>query len=136
MSGENTIDKTPGKICWHELITDDAAATKKFYSEMFGWTTEDMDMGTMVYTMFKNGDEPVCGMIEITEDMGPVPPHMLTYITVEDVAAAVAKAKGLGAKICKDVTEIPMGKFAIVVDPNGSGFAFWEYGNRECPSED
>jgi predicted enzyme related to lactoylglutathione lyase len=113
-------------------MTKDVAGAKKFYTEMFGWTAEDMDMGPMTYTMFKNGDDPVCGMIEITEEMGGVPPHLLSYITVEDIGAAVAKAKGLGAQICKDVTEIPMGKFAIVTDPGGVGFAFWEYNDAEC----
>ena len=127
---ENKEDRTPGKFCWHEFVTKDAEATKKFYTEMFGWATEDMPMGPdMTYTMFNNGGEPVGGIIEINEEMGEVPPHLLTYVTVEDIGAAVEKAKSLGAHICKDVTEIPMGKFAIVADPGGIGFAFWEYGD-------
>ena len=111
---ENKEDRTPGKICWHEFITKDAEGTEKFYSELFGWTTEEMPMGPeMTYTMFNNGAEPVGGMIQITEEMGDAPPHLLSYIAVEDIAACVAKAKDLGAHICKDVTELPMGKFAI-----------------------
>ncbi|MGI9240301.1 MAG: VOC family protein [Verrucomicrobiales bacterium] len=134
MSEENSKeDKTPGKICWHELITKDTEGSKAFYSALFGWTIEEMDMGPMKYTMFKNGDDPQAGMIQITDEMGDVPPHWLTYVTVEDIAASVAKAKELGANVCKDVTELPMGKFAIVVDPGGAGFALWEYG--ECDGE-
>jgi predicted enzyme related to lactoylglutathione lyase len=30
------------------------------------------------------------------------------------------------------VTELPMGKFAIVTDPGGAGFALWEHGDAEC----
>ena len=130
---EQQEDKTPGNFSWHELMTSDPEGTKKFYTEMFGWTIEEMDMGDMVYTMFSNNGQPVCGMIPITEDMGPVPPHLLTYTTVDDIGAAVEKAKGLGAKVHKEVTELPMGKFAVVADPNGIGFAFWEYGKGDCP---
>ena len=131
-------DKTPGKICWHELITKDSEGSKSFYAGLFGWTTEEMPMGPdMTYTMFKNGDDMTAGMIQVTDEMGDVPPHWLTYITVEDIGASVAKAKELGATICKDVTEIPMGKFAIIVDPGGAGFALWEHGDGggDCGDE-
>jgi len=133
MSEENKEDKTPGKFCWHELITNDVEGTKKFYTGMFGWTTEDMDMGPMVYTMFKNGEEYVGGMMEINPEMAEmgVKPHVMSYITVEDIGAAVEKAKGLGAHVCKDVTELPMGKFAIITDPAGICFSFWEFGCAE-----
>lgn len=122
-------DKTPGKICWHELMTNDPEGSKSFYAGLFGWTADVMDMGPMKYTMFKNGEDMAAGMIQITDEMGNVPPHWLTYITVEDIGASVAKAKELGAKVCKDVTEIPMGKFAVITDPGGAVFALWEYGN-------
>lgn len=41
---KNKEDKTPGKICWHELITSDTEGSKAFYSGLFGWTTEEMDI--------------------------------------------------------------------------------------------
>ena len=132
MSETNQADKTPGKFCWHEIMTKDPDGTKKFYTEMFGWTFEEMDMGNMVYTMFSNNGEPVCGMLAITEEMGPVQPNLLSYVTVGDIGAAVEKAKGLGGNVCKDVTELPMGKFAVVTDPSGVGFAFWEYSSAGC----
>ena len=40
----------PGTFCWVELATPDAEASKKFYSELLGWTWTDMPMSeTMVY---------------------------------------------------------------------------------------
>ena len=127
------MSEMSGRFCWHDMMSTDSAKSIEFYTKLFGWTTEEMDMGPMKYTMFKNGDEPQSGMIQITDEMGDVPPHWLTYVTVEDITASVAKAKELGANVCKDVTELPMGKFAIVVDPGGAGFALWEYG--ECEGE-
>jgi predicted enzyme related to lactoylglutathione lyase len=42
----------------------------------------------------------------------------------------VAKAKALGAKICKDVTTLPMGRFAIISDPQGAGIGLWEFAKQ------
>jgi len=45
------VDDDPmvGKFVWHDLMTDDQAAAKRFYAGLFGWTYEDT-------TRF--GDEP------------------------------------------------------------------------------
>jgi len=134
MSEENQPkeDKTPGIFCWHEMMTPDKDASTEFYSGLFGWTTEDMDMGGFTYRMFKNGDNPVAGMMEITPEMGECPPHWMSYVTVENVDASTARAQELGAKVVKEVTDIGMGKFSIIIDPQGAGIALWEYGEGEC----
>ena len=118
-----------GRFCWNELITPDTASAKQFYSELFGWETVDMDMGDMVYTMFNipgiEGPEAMAaGMIQ--SPMPEIPPHWLSYVMVDDVAATLAKAESLGAKVCKGVTELPMGTLAIFTDPQGAVFAIWK----------
>jgi predicted enzyme related to lactoylglutathione lyase len=41
------------------------------------------------------------------------------------------KAKTLGAKVMKDVTEVPdMGWFSIITDPTGAMLGLWESKNR------
>ena len=120
-----------GSVCWHELITTDPEGSKAFYAGLFGWTIDVMDVGPMKYTMFKNGDDMVAGMVEITSEMEGVPPHWLSYMMVDDIVASVAKVEELGGRVCKDVTELPMGKFAIITDPAGAGFALWEEGSSE-----
>ena len=43
----------PGSFCWFELATTDQAAAKKFYAGLFGWTANDVPMGSHgFYTMF------------------------------------------------------------------------------------
>jgi predicted enzyme related to lactoylglutathione lyase len=55
------------------------------------------------------------------------PSSWLAYVGVDDVAAATAKARSLGATVAKDVTEIPdLGWFSILVDPTGAVFALWQ----------
>jgi len=49
----------PGTFCWPELLTTDQDAAKKFYSNQFGWKTNDIPLGPDgVYTIFqKNGKD-------------------------------------------------------------------------------
>ena len=46
--------KTHGVFSWNELMTTDVAAAKNFYTELFGWTTEEMSVTPgMTYTVVK-----------------------------------------------------------------------------------
>jgi hypothetical protein len=121
-------DMTPGIVSWNELVSRDPDASKKFYSQLFGWKVETMNMGPGAeYTMMKAGERPAAGLIRMPAEAGPAPTMWMSYVTVPDLPAAIAKAKALGAKICKDVTSLPMGRFAIISDPQGATFGLWEF---------
>jgi predicted enzyme related to lactoylglutathione lyase len=108
-----------------ELNTTDPAKARAFYSKLFSWQLEDMDMGGSTYTMIKPGDGPGGGMQQ--HPMPGAPSLWLTYINVDDVKASTAKAKTLGAQVIRDVTEVPnMGWFSIVADPTGATFGLWQ----------
>jgi predicted enzyme related to lactoylglutathione lyase len=54
------------------------------------------------------------------------PPHFMTYIAVDDVDAAVAKAAGLGATVVREPMDIPnTGRIAVIKDPTGAVFAIF-----------
>ena len=127
-------DKTPGVFAWNEIVTRNKEDSMGFYAKLFGWTTDTMEMpGGATYTMFKQGERPVAGCVEPPPDAAEAPEMWLSYINVEDLDAAVSKAKDLGAKICKERVDLPIGSFAIVNDPNGATFALWQPG-EDCPS--
>lgn len=123
-----------GEFCWNELITSDTEAGKNFYSELFGWKIQEMDMGDFVYTMFNDPNAPegpegmVAGMMKAP--MPEISPHWLSYVLVDDVEASAKKAVSLGAEICKEPTELPMGWFAVLKDPQGAVFALWK--KKDC----
>jgi predicted enzyme related to lactoylglutathione lyase len=51
----------------------------------------------------------------------------LAYVLVDDVAAATAKAKKLGATVMKDVTDVmDAGSFSIITDPTGAMLGLWQ----------
>src|ERR1700733_11907160 len=88
----------PGEFCWNELMTSDVPKAKQFYKTLFGWDSEDHDMGAMTYTMFKLGDKPIGGMLQTpAEKEGQIPPHWMSYVLVTDLEKTIEKAQSLGA---------------------------------------
>lgn len=125
-------DKTPGIIGWSELLTPSKTTSVEFYSKLFGWNTEDMEMPSGdTYTIFKLGDRPIAGCFTPPEG-AQVPSMWLNYINVEDLDASVEKAQALGATVCTERKDIPMGSFTVMADPHGSVFAFWQGSGETC----
>ncbi|MCE7885263.1 MAG: VOC family protein [Actinobacteria bacterium ATB1] len=116
------IVNEPGTFCWNELLTNDVEGAKRFYGDMFGWACTTSDSGGMVYTEISNDGDPNGGMMEIMEQMGPVPPHWAVYFAVEDCDTSVAKVEELGGRVNVPPTDIRPGRFAHVSDPLGAVF--------------
>jgi uncharacterized protein len=127
MSEQNEMDKTPGKISWKELMTRDAVASAGFYGSLFGWVREEVDMGGSTYTFFKVGQEPVAGMAALSAKSEGTPEGWTNYVTVVNLEDSIAKARELGGKVCKDITNLPMGRFAIIHDPHGAVVGLWQF---------
>lgn len=109
-----------GSICWAELATDDVAAAKDFYSNLFGWTMKTSDATGMQYTEFMHDGKPIGGMFQKTPEMGPIPTHWGSYVAVDNVDEMAAKVKELGGDIVMGPMDIPhVGRFCVLKDPTG-----------------
>jgi len=109
-----------------ELNTTDVEKAKEFYSKLFDWTLEDVEMGPSdTYTIIKVGEGTGGGMLK--NPMPGVPSFWLAYVHVDEISAATKKAASLGAKVVKDSVEVPnMGWFSIIEDPTGAAVALWQ----------
>ena len=108
-----------------ELNTTDVTKAKNFYGKLFGWKLEDVEMDGGAYTMIKVGEGTGGGIIK--HPVPGAPSAWLAYVLVDDIGAATQKAKSLGAKVMKDVTEVKgAGSFSVIVDPTGAALAFWQ----------
>jgi uncharacterized protein len=123
--GEGAVGE--GVFVWDELHTTDPGAAKSFYGEVFGWSSQDSDMGGMTYTIFKRaGGTDVGGCMQLEEGM-QAPPHWLVYISTTDIDATTARAKELGATVFVEPTDIPdMGRFSVLQDPAGAAFGLFQ----------
>ena len=108
-----------GKFGWYELMTSDTKAAGAFYSDVVGWTTQEVSGGgDNQYTTFNIGETGIAGMLHI-------PGHVawIGYIAVDDVDAHIEKIVEAGGKLWKPATDVPgMLRFAVVADPQGAAF--------------
>ena len=108
-----------------ELNTTDLKNAETFYSHLFEWQMEPMPMGEDKYVMIKVGEGTGGGMMK--HPVPGAPSQWLPYVLVDDIQASTSKARSLGAKVMKDVSEVPgMGSFSIIVDPTGAALGLWQ----------
>lgn len=108
---------------WHEVYVPDAQAAIDFYTKALGFGTEKMEMGGAgAYNMLTNNGKAVCGICTTDNpEMGQVPPHWATYLSVDDVDARVAKCKSLGATVVVEPFDVPtVGRMSLIADPQGA----------------
>jgi hypothetical protein len=116
---------THGAFSWNELTTTDPKAALEFYTKLFGWTTEVMNMG-MEYTVVKAGGQPIGGVMALPREGCPV--TWTTYVTVDNIDETVKLAESLGGRIIVPPMDIPeVGRLAIFADPQGAGIAAITY---------
>ncbi len=117
-----------GQFCWNELMTPDVKKAKEFYKALLGWEYEEHHMEHGAYTMIKT--EAGCsggGLMQTPQDKGQIPPHWMTYVTVDDLKQSLKKASDLGATIRMPETPAgDFGLFAIIEDPTGAHIALWQ----------
>lgn len=114
----------PGAVTWCELLTSDPAPAAKFFADVLGLKSETMDMGGSEYTLLKAGDgqNESTGLMAKTEMMGNMPNVWAIDFEVADTDACVTAAKGLGATVLQEPTDIMPGRFAMLQDPQGAVF--------------
>lgn len=115
----------PNPFVHVELNTTNVAKATAFYRQMFDWQLNDMPMPGGSYTLIEVGEGTGGGLMK--HPVPNAPSLWLAYILVDDVKASTAKAATLGARVLKDVTEVPnMGWFSILEDPTGAAFGLWQ----------
>jgi len=115
----------PNPFIHVELNSTDVEKSKAFYRRLFDWDLEDVPMKDYDYTMIKVGGGTGGGIMK--QLMPGAPSSWLAYVEVDDINAATKKAKSLGAKIMKDVTQVmDMGWLSIIVDPTGAMLGLWK----------
>lgn len=116
------VYKTHGAFSWAELMTPDPKAAIAFYGALFGWTSEDMDMGSGPYHVLKVGDTQVAGVMGMPPDApAGMPPMWGCYVTVDDVDATAKRCAELGGQVLMPPMDIPtVGRMAVLKDPLGA----------------
>jgi uncharacterized protein len=114
------------KPIWLDLSSSDAAASRDFYSKLFGWKVEvNPDPQYGGYALAKIGGKDVAG---IGPKMSPEAPNAwLVYIATADAADTAKKAKAAGGNVLAEpMTVGPQGTMAVIQDPSGAAIGVWQ----------
>jgi len=114
----------PGSFCWIELATSDAAAARSFYTQLFGWTVNEIPMGDQgTYFIFQKDGRDAAALYQD----GRMPPNWMSYVAVKDADATVEQAKALGGQVNAGPFDVfDSGRMAVLSDPQGAHFAVWQ----------
>jgi len=109
----------PGCLTWNDLATPDPDAAAAFYGELLGWEIAEQapEYATITNEGVLNG-----GIRRDTD----LPPHWLPYFTTASVEATAAAAREVGGQVLAEAMEVPAGRIAVVLDPQGAPFAVFE----------
>jgi uncharacterized protein len=115
----------PAAFAWYELLTTDLPAAQSFYGKVIGWDVQDASTPQFAYRLFRAGDAPVAGLMELPlagRKKGAMP-RWVGYIAVRNVDGAVDRLKTLGGAVYVPPTDSNIGRIAVVTDPQTATFA-------------
>ena len=113
--------RLPGKFVWADLVTDDVAAARKFYAQLFGWTFRDLGG----YAIAANDERPLGGLFQRPRPAGQdsAKPRWLGYLSVSNVERAQKAVTKAGGRVLAAPGKYPKrGEQAVFADPEGALF--------------
>jgi predicted enzyme related to lactoylglutathione lyase len=115
----------PGAFSWNELNTRDMKAAKQFYPKVFGWSAKSNPMPDgSEYVEWELNGKPVGGGFEMGSQIPKeVPPNWLVYFAVNNTDDTVKRTQDMGGRVLIPAKDIPQGRFAVLMDPEGAAFA-------------
>lgn len=125
------VSKYPdGVFCWVDLNTTDAEAAKKFYSDLFGWESDDRPLpGGGHYTMMHLHGHSVAGLGQMPDEMQKqgIPSHWSSYVKHDAVDSLVEKINSAGGSVIFPPMDVmDQGRMIMAQDPGGATFGVWQ----------
>jgi uncharacterized protein len=113
----------PGAFCWSELATRDPERAQQFWSELLGWTFEQVSDDPAYWTI-RNGETDNGGVRVLGDELPPeTPAHWVVYFAVASIDDAAPKA---GTTLVPKTRAGGENSFAVFADPQGAVFALFE----------
>jgi len=124
-----------GRFVWHDLVTEDPEACRRFYASLLGWEFEETQRLGRPYTLARKGTQRVAGMLAVKPG-GEKRSQWLAFVSVPDVDKAVAEAETAGGRTlvaARDVEKIA--RAAVIADPQGAALGFARFYAGDPPDQ-
>ncbi len=123
--------KPAGTPTWVDLMTPDMDAARSFYHAIFGWEYDVAGPEFGGYTTARIGQHTTAGMSPIVPGVSRMPAVWGLHFATEAIAADVARAEALGAKVINPPMVVgAFGSMATCQDPTGVIFNLWQAGQH------
>jgi uncharacterized protein len=112
---------------WFEIPVTDMEKAKSFYSAVLKTEFTDSDTGPnpMAIFAYAEGEQGVSGHLypgtPAISGTGPT----VHLAVADDIASALARVEEAGGKVVSPVIEIPAGRFAYCLDPDGNSIGLF-----------
>ena len=114
-----------GQITHIEIPADDVDRARRFYRELFGIETGEID-GMPGYFLFSMGEIKAAGGA-IGKRGESIANHMRVYLEVDAIDPILARVPELGGTVTTPRTEIQgQGHFAVIDDSEGNELGLFE----------
>lgn len=111
---------TIGRFVWHDLVTNDVAASQAFYGALLGWEFEPTTRIGRPYVIARSGGRATGGIVQRKEGRAG-PATWLAYLSVADLDQALARVTSAGGSVVVPPTVVgAYGRVAVVLDPEGA----------------
>ncbi|HEY0231629.1 MAG TPA: VOC family protein [Dokdonella sp.] len=118
----------PNVPAWFEIPTSDLDRAQQFYEHVLAVQLKREDFGGGMLAVFPYGGKPnASGALIAMEDCEPSVQGSVVYLSVADLAPALARANGKGGDTIVPRTALPqgMGYFAQFRDCEGNRVGLW-----------
>ncbi|MBO0901425.1 VOC family protein [Cellulomonas sp. zg-ZUI222] len=126
-----TVSTSPwpaGVPGWADLTVTELGPTQRFYGGLLGWQLSIGGPETGGYVTATVDGHVVAG-IKVADV--PRPAGWCVYLATDDLVQSVERAVAAGATVVLDpVTELDLGRLAVLCDPTGAVVGLWEAGTR------
>ncbi|MER7759946.1 VOC family protein [Streptomyces sp. NPDC097619] len=124
------LTSADGSLVWVELMSGDPERSIAFYRGLFGWRSQDMEMGGgMTYRVLSTAEgdleDATFGGVAPAEAAGEeTADRWVPYFAVADADDTVARARAAGGSVVMPATSLDgVGRMAWLADPAGAVFA-------------
>jgi predicted enzyme related to lactoylglutathione lyase len=113
-----------GVPSWVDMGAPEYSAAVRFYSELFGWESQDMGEEAGHYHMVTKGGKLVGG---IGPAQDPGPPRWTMYVNVDDVDSIAKAVEAAGGRVLAPPMDVmTAGRMTVFADTTGAVASAWQ----------
>lgn len=112
----------PGAVAWNEAMVADFERGKQFYTDVYGWTYEDMSGEGMEYAIATTPGDPAGMTCGIGVDKDNPQPYWSVVFAVDGTDDACERVRSAGGSVMVEPFDFEFGRIAVATGPDGEPF--------------